>query len=200
MKEIKSVEMADGLQVSWKLDINKNKEQRNVKEEEEENDEEKQVTKYQLRGTKKHFNDGTSQRKKRGPKPRIRTQPMSKYRRKTANTRERMRMGEINGAFENLRGKIPDPIVQKGKCEKLTKINILHVAINYINALENILETGEPGVQIYGTSLIKSPFNPFKKEGETDSNDSVIVEEESSHSPCFGQHQDTSDLKTKLHK
>ena len=110
-------------------------------------------------------------------------------------------MGEINVAFENLKSKVPLPTVGIGKqkSDKLTKINILHVAINYINALENILETGEPGVQIYGTSLIRSPF---KKEEETESNDSGIVEEESSHSPCFGQHQDTSDLNltNKLHE
>ena len=32
------------------------------------------------------------------------------------------------------------------KCEKLTKINILHIAINYIRSMENLLETGESGV------------------------------------------------------
>ena len=54
--------------------------------------------------------------KKRGPKPRPKSQPMSKYRRKTANLRERQRMGEINVGFENLRGKIPIPIqVQNAK-------------------------------------------------------------------------------------
>jgi hypothetical protein len=47
--------------------------------------------------------------KKRGPKPRPKSQPMSKYRRKTANLRERQRMGEINTGFENLRAKIPTP-------------------------------------------------------------------------------------------
>lgn len=47
--------------------------------------------------------------KKRGPKPRPKTQPMSKYRRKTANLRERQRMGEINSAFERLKEKIPTP-------------------------------------------------------------------------------------------
>lgn len=47
--------------------------------------------------------------KKRGPKPRPKTQPMSKYRRKTANLRERQRMGEINTAFERLKEKIPTP-------------------------------------------------------------------------------------------
>ena len=29
--------------------------------------------------------------------------------------------------------------VGKGKCEKLTKINILHMAINYIGAMENLI-------------------------------------------------------------
>lgn len=69
-------------------------------------------------------------------------------------------MGEINTAFENLREKIPTPLASnKGRCEKLTKINILHVAINYIRALESILDTGDAGVQIYGTSVVRSPFD-----------------------------------------
>ena len=53
------------------------------------------------------------QPKKRGPKPRPKSAPMSKYRRKTANQRERMRMGEINVGFEMLREKIPSPIIAK---------------------------------------------------------------------------------------
>ena len=40
---------------------------------------------------------------------------MSKYRRKTANQRERMRMGEINVGFELLREKIPSPIMAKSE-------------------------------------------------------------------------------------
>ena len=48
--------------------------------------------------------------RKRGPKPRPKTAPMSKYRRKTANLRERQRMGEINVAFEKLREKLPGPL------------------------------------------------------------------------------------------
>merc|ERR1711910_83852 len=89
--------------------------------------------------------------KKRGPKPRPKPQPMSKYRRKTANLRERERMGEINTAFEHLKEKIPTPLVvsdatikpcsneRRNRCEKMTKINVLHIAINYIRALESIL-------------------------------------------------------------
>ena len=97
--------------------------------------------------------------RKRGPKPRPKTAPMSKYRRKTANLRERQRMGEINVAFEILREKIPSPITLKngGKCEKLTKINILHIAINYIRAMENLLETGDSGVNSF-KEMVKNPI------------------------------------------
>lgn len=98
--------------------------------------------------------------KKRGPKAKPKSQPLTRYRRKTANLRERIRMGEINTAFENLRQKIPQSessTSNRGKSEKLTKINVLHVAINYIKAMENIINTGEPGVQVFGTSVIRSP-------------------------------------------
>ena len=110
------------------------------------------------------------QPRKRGPKPRPKPLPMSKYRRRTANMRERQRMGEINVAFEKLRAKIPSLAVAvqeqqdeevRNKCEKMTKINILHVAINYIRALENILDTGDAGVNIYGTAVVQSPFLPL---------------------------------------
>ena len=48
----------------------------------------------------------------------------------------------------------------------MTKINILHVAINYIRALESILDTGDAGVQIYGTSIVQSPYLPLPPEPE----------------------------------
>ena len=84
---------------------------------------------------------------RRGPKPKCQTAKMSKYRRKTANARERMRMGEINVAYDRLKETIPLPSVGHGrqKCEKLTKINLLHIAINYIRSLESILQSGEEG-------------------------------------------------------
>lgn len=44
---------------------------------------------------------------KRTPKPKQKPAPLSKYRRKTANARERTRMKEINQAFETLRRAIP---------------------------------------------------------------------------------------------
>ena len=93
------------------------------------------------------------ERKRRGPKPKPITVTMSRYRRKEANARERQRQGEINKGFEDLRERIPHPVLSKGKCEKLRKIDILHVAISYIRALENVLESGEPGINEFANSL-----------------------------------------------
>merc|ERR1719323_2983981 len=110
-------------------------------------------------------------------------QKMSKYRRKTANARERMRMGEINSAFEKLKEKIPLPTVGLGrqKCEKLTKINLLHIAINYIRTLEDILETGRAEVDIFPEKLILNPF----QEPEEDMEDEEEEDEEEGNSNSY---------------
>ena len=147
--------MADILQVNWKYTVGNKTDKM---EEEDKDYEPEEGSKYKLRAKKrKEMEERTG--RKRGPKPKNPAR-MSKYRRKTANARERMRMGEINEAFENLKSKVPLPTVGIGKqkSDKLTKINILHVAINYINALENILETGESEVKIYPEKLIENPF------------------------------------------
>lgn len=68
------------------------------------------------------------------PKPKTRPPPLSKYRRKTANARERERMEEINQGFEQLQTAIPQ--LPEGK---LTKITTLRLAINYIRALREML-------------------------------------------------------------
>merc|ERR1719270_895171 len=111
--------------------------------------------KYKLRKKLEDAKAGDSGPKKRGPKPRLRSAGMSRYRRKEANARERQRQGEINTSFDKLREKIPHPGPSNGKCEKLRKIDILHVAINYIRALENILESGDPGVHHFANSVYK---------------------------------------------
>jgi len=149
------------LQLNWKLKNNS----------ENSNSQQNMKDKYKLReaSIKKRIEveHRKKEPKKRGPKPRPKSQPMSKYRRKTANLRERQRMGEINQGFEKLRAKIPTPIqVQNAKCEKMTKINVLHVAINYIRALESILDTGDAGIHIYGTSVVQSPNLPISPEAE----------------------------------
>uniref|UniRef100_W8BBI1 Helix-loop-helix protein delilah n=1 Tax=Ceratitis capitata TaxID=7213 RepID=W8BBI1_CERCA len=68
--------------------------------------------------------------------------PLSKYRRKTANARERTRMREINTAFETLRHCVPQSIAvdEAGPVnEKLTKITTLRLAMKYIGMLSEVL-------------------------------------------------------------
>ncbi|XP_077522915.1 uncharacterized protein LOC144133592 [Amblyomma americanum] len=82
---------------------------------------------------------------KKEPKPKQKPPPLSKYRRKTANARERCRMQEINKAFEELRAAVPalpESCIQtdkNGDNSKLTKITTLRLAVNYIAALTKVL-------------------------------------------------------------
>lgn len=74
---------------------------------------------------------------------RPRPPPLSKYRRKTANARERSRMREINRAFEALRRAVPAAPCPQGQplpCEKLTKITTLRLAMRYIAELAAALQ------------------------------------------------------------
>lgn len=82
-------------------------------------------------------------------RPKQKPAPLSKYRRKTANARERNRMREINMAFETLRNVIPHmPMVQApGANEKLTKITTLRLAMKYISTLSAAL-TGPEDMQL----------------------------------------------------
>lgn len=79
--------------------------------------------------------------KRREPKEKQKPPPLSKYRRKTANARERNRMKEINDAFVTLQKSIPD--LPGADAEKLTKITVLRLAVNYINALASVLDEDE---------------------------------------------------------
>lgn len=75
-------------------------------------------------------------------KPKTKAAPLSKYRRKTANARERTRMREINMAFENLRYCVPNALTgeEAGTTnEKLTKITTLRLAMKYIRILNEAL-------------------------------------------------------------
>ena len=87
------------------------------------------------------------------PKPKSKPPPLSKYRRRAANARERGRMQEINEAFENLRNLIPDTETiptsetstsrrrssSEDSSNKMTKIMTLRQAMNYISALRELL-------------------------------------------------------------
>lgn len=63
---------------------------------------------------------------------------IKKYRRLKANDRERNRMHMLNEALEKLRLSLPTPLEDT----KLTKIETLRFAHNYIFALEQLLESG----------------------------------------------------------
>lgn len=76
-------------------------------------------------------------------KPKQKAAPLSKYRRKTANARERTRMREINHAFESLRQSVPVIVAgsqAQSTNEKLTKITTLRMAMKYIKILSDILD------------------------------------------------------------
>ena len=79
----------------------------------------------------------TKRRTPRKPKPKTRPPPLSKYRRRTANSRERDRMQDMNEAYDDLRRVIPNfPIAP---ASKPTKITTLRLALNYIQALREVL-------------------------------------------------------------
>ncbi|XP_060587155.1 transcription factor 21-like [Ruditapes philippinarum] len=71
------------------------------------------------------------------PKPKTSPAPLSKYRRRAANARERGRMEDINVAFETLKGVLPN--IEEGPNFKMTKITTLRLAMNYISALRDML-------------------------------------------------------------
>lgn len=89
--------------------------------------------------------------KSRSSKPKQKPAPLSKYRRKTANARERSRMREINAAFEALRRAVPHLSTPAPNTnEKLTKITTLRLAMKYISALSSALR--DPNLSIPYTS------------------------------------------------
>ncbi|XP_066967827.1 helix-loop-helix protein delilah-like [Macrobrachium rosenbergii] len=76
---------------------------------------------------------------KRSGKSKPRPAPLSKYRRKTANARERHRMKAINSAFESLRKVLPDAVEVHTASSTMTKITTLRLAVDYIRALTDVL-------------------------------------------------------------
>lgn len=81
-------------------------------------------------------------------KQRERPAPLSKYRRKTANARERQRMNEVNVAFDKLKESIPHHKLNQIDEKKDTKITTLRCAIAYINTLSDLLGDINNGVAV----------------------------------------------------
>ncbi|XP_051894812.1 neurogenic differentiation factor 2 [Pristis pectinata] len=103
--------------------------------------------------------DGARPRK-RGPKRRKMTKARLerfKLRRQKANTRERNRMHDLNSALDNLRKVVPC----YSKTQKLSKIETLRLAKNYIWALSEILRSGKrPDLLSYVQTLCKGLSQP----------------------------------------
>ncbi|RVE70509.1 hypothetical protein OJAV_G00065310 [Oryzias javanicus] len=86
--------------------------------------------------------NGESAPKRRGPKKKKMTkarQERFRARRIKANARERSRMHGLNDALDNLRRVMPC----YSKTQKLSKIETLRLARNYIWALSEVLESGQ---------------------------------------------------------
>lgn len=77
---------------------------------------------------------------KRPGRSKSRPAPLSKYRRKTANARERHRMRDINNAFDSLRKVLPEAMEVQESSSSMTKITTLRLAVSYIRALTEVLE------------------------------------------------------------
>ncbi|KAK7081503.1 hypothetical protein SK128_018543 [Halocaridina rubra] len=93
---------------------------------------------------------------KRTGRSKSRPAPLSKYRRKTANARERHRMRAINTAFESLRKVLPDALEVDSHSSTMTKITTLRLAVDYIQALTDVLGDDE-----------ESSFGHQSREGRT---------------------------------
>lgn len=93
--------------------------------------------------------------RKRGPKKKKMTKARVlkfKLRRCKANARERSRMHGLNDALDTLREVIP----VYSKTQKLSKIETLRLAANYITALSDILDSGKkPDVIAFAQTLSK---------------------------------------------
>ncbi|KAG0713614.1 Helix-loop-helix protein delilah [Chionoecetes opilio] len=70
--------------------------------------------------------------------------PLSRYRRRAANARERYRMRQINTAFESLRGVMPSWVCSRRAAADMTKITTLKLASAYIRSLQDILHGNAP--------------------------------------------------------
>ncbi|XP_017324697.1 neurogenic differentiation factor 1 [Ictalurus punctatus] len=118
-------------------------------EEEEEEDEEEEEE-----------GDDASKPKRRGPKKKKMTKARLqrfKMRRMKANARERNRMHGLNDALESLRKVVPC----YSKTQKLSKIETLRLAKNYIWALSEILRSGEsPDLVSFVQALCKGLSQP----------------------------------------
>ena len=71
---------------------------------------------------------------------------LSKYKRKTANAKERERMKKMNDVFDTLKNVIPAEKRGDDEDEKETKVSTLRSAIAYINCLKQLIDDCDAGL------------------------------------------------------
>ena len=119
--------------------------------------------------------------KKRGPKKKKMTKARLvkfKQRRVKANARERNRMHGLNDALDTLRKVVPC----YSKTQKLSKIETLRLAKNYISALSDILRTGRvPDTITFAQTLSKGLSQPTTNlvAGAMQLNPRALIQDES---------------------
>jgi len=115
--------------------------------------------------------------KVRQPRAKARPPPLSKYRRKTANARERDRMKDINQGFDVLERSLPELTVRQ-RAEKVTKITVLRLAIEYIQAMREILasEPPAPGMLSPSSDSDGGPSSVVSSSSSMSSSSSVLTD------------------------
>jgi hypothetical protein len=101
-----------------------------------------------LRSIRKRMETERNKNLPKQGKTKERPAPLSKYRRKTANARERQRMHQVNVAFEQLKATIPHHKLNIIDEKKDTKITTLRCAIDYINSLSDLLADVKQGRKV----------------------------------------------------
>ncbi|KAF7245060.1 Neurogenic differentiation factor 1 [Varanus komodoensis] len=133
---------------------------RTGEEEEEDDDLDEEDEEEEDEDEEDEEEDDDQKPKRRGPKKKKMTKARLerfKLRRMKANARERNRMHGLNAALDNLRKVVPC----YSKTQKLSKIETLRLAKNYIWALSEILRSGKsPDLVSFVQSLCKGLSQP----------------------------------------
>ncbi|XP_023159718.1 achaete-scute complex protein T3 [Drosophila hydei] len=89
------------------------------------------------------------------------------------NARERNRVKQVNNGFVNLRQHLPQTVINtlsnggRGASKKLSKVDTLRIAVEYIRGLQDMLDDGQPRRQLFS-----SLTDDISNDGSYDSLDS----------------------------
>lgn len=116
------------------------------------------LTEYQQMSTNNKCKAVTTPKSKSGP---INTDSVERR-----NARERNRVQEVNNGFEALRKRIPDEITipyeakGRGSGKKLSKVDTLRLAVDYIKSLEQKLQYDPDDEELYDSHVENNSAHP----------------------------------------